>query len=194
MEVHMGKMGVEKAQNAQLKQFAQKLIDDHSKANMELRQLAASKGITLPEPREGFTSTDPSVTGVDSVGAPGANTGTTTDRSANRDSRRDQDHAASSSHDMKKLHSLSGTDFDQAFAKAAVKDHEKDVKEFEKAAEKLDDADLKAFAAKTLPTLREHLQMAKSLESQIKNAGAPAPETSKDSGVSPGKINSTDSK
>jgi putative membrane protein len=45
-----------------------------------------------------------------------------------------------------------------------LSDHMKDVKEFEKQSTKGADPDIKAFASKTLPTLQEHLQMAKSLE------------------------------
>jgi len=44
-----------------------------------------------------------------------------------------------------------------------LSDHTKDVSEFEKQSTKGTDPDLKAFAAKTLPTLQEHLQMAKAL-------------------------------
>jgi putative membrane protein len=44
-----------------------------------------------------------------------------------------------------------------------VKDHEEDIAEFEKEARSGKDADLKAFAEKTLPTLKEHLKMAKEL-------------------------------
>lgn len=47
-EVAMGHMALEKSQNAQVKQFAQKMIDDHSKAEDELKQLADSKGVKLP--------------------------------------------------------------------------------------------------------------------------------------------------
>src|SRR4051812_20875797 len=49
MEVQMGKLGLQKSQNDQVKQFSQKLIDDHSKANAELKQIAATKGVTLPD-------------------------------------------------------------------------------------------------------------------------------------------------
>jgi putative membrane protein len=41
-----------------------------------------------------------------------------------------------------------------------VSDHKEDVAEFEKEAKSGKDADVKAFAAKTLPTLKEHLEMA----------------------------------
>lgn len=56
------------------------------------------------------------------------------------------------------LAKLSGTEFDKKFVDLMVEDHEKDVKLFQKATDDTDDADLKAFAAKTLPTLQKHLE------------------------------------
>jgi putative membrane protein len=147
MEVQMGKLGVQKAQSPEVKQFAQRLIDDHTKAGAELKQLASSKGLTLPEP--------------DKIA------GTTTDDSDRTQVREKEDTDHKGHAEMKKLEGLSGTDFDRAFAKAAVNDHEKNVKEFEKASQKADDSDVKSFAAKTLPTLREHLQQARSLQASV---------------------------
>ena len=66
--------------------------------------------------------------------------------------------------------SLSGVDFDRAFAKHMVAGHEKAIRKFEAASASLQDADLKEYAENTLPVLREHLQMAKSLQSQIVNS------------------------
>ena len=56
-----------------------------------------------------------------------------------------------------------GRDFDQSYINEMIRDHEKDVKEFERAASEVTDPDLKAWAVKTLPTLREHLAMAKQI-------------------------------
>jgi putative membrane protein len=42
------------------------------------------------------------------------------------------------------------------------------VKEFEEASKSADDADLKAWAAKTLPTLKDHLKMAKETQEKLK--------------------------
>jgi putative membrane protein len=47
-EVQLGKMATEKASSSEVKQFGQRMIDDHSKANDQLKQLAANKGLTLP--------------------------------------------------------------------------------------------------------------------------------------------------
>jgi putative membrane protein len=47
-EVELGKMASSKAQNAEVKKFAQMMVTDHSKANDELKSLASKKSITLP--------------------------------------------------------------------------------------------------------------------------------------------------
>jgi len=66
--------------------------------------------------------------------------------------------------DIEKMGKLSGQDFDKKFVAMGVKDHEKDIKKFEKASGKVKDPELKAWIDKTLPTLREHLAMAQKLE------------------------------
>lgn len=50
--------------------------------------------------------------------------------------------------------------FDQAFLKDQVDDHEKDVKLFEAKAKNAQDPTLREFATQALPTLREHLKLA----------------------------------
>jgi len=62
----------------------------------------------------------------------------------------------------KKLAKLSGAAFDSSYMKDMVEDHTKDVAEFQKESQKGKDADVKAWAAKTMPTLQMHLQMAES--------------------------------
>jgi putative membrane protein len=47
-EVELGQLAVQKASSDDVKKFGQRMINDHSKANDELKQLASSKGITLP--------------------------------------------------------------------------------------------------------------------------------------------------
>ncbi|MEW6161293.1 MAG: DUF4142 domain-containing protein [Verrucomicrobiota bacterium] len=121
-EVQMGQLGVDKAQNPQVKEFAQRLVQDHSKANQELKQIAQKKGIELPSETE----------------------------------HKDKDHEA-------KWSDKSGAEFDNAFVKHMIKDHKKDIQKFEKAAAECEDQELKAFAQKTLPTLRQHLQTAQNL-------------------------------
>ena len=48
MEVQMGQLAQQKGSNMKVKEFGKMMEDDHSKANDELKQLAATKNITLP--------------------------------------------------------------------------------------------------------------------------------------------------
>jgi putative membrane protein len=121
-EVQSGQLAAQKGSDQAVKDFGNKLAQDHGKANDELKQIAEAKGVKMPDK----------------------------DKWMER-------------HEMSKLQKLSGPAFDREFAQHEVKDHEKDIKAFEKAASKLDDPDLKAFAQKQLPTLREHLALAQKL-------------------------------
>jgi putative membrane protein len=67
-----------------------------------------------------------------------------------------------------RLSKLSGAEFDRAYMRDMVADHKTDVNEFKQESERGTDPDLKAFAAKTLPTLQEHLQMAESTDAKVK--------------------------
>lgn len=122
MEVELGHVAAQKGASDAVKQFGQKMVDDHGQANTELMSLATSKGITLP-------------------------------------SELDEKHRAH----VTKLSAMSGAEFDREYSKMMLSDHNKDVSEFEKESTKGTDPDLKAFAAKTLPTLQQHLEMAKAL-------------------------------
>ena len=118
VEVELGRLAAEKGASDEVRQFGRRMVDDHTKANEELTQLASSKGLTLPT-------------------AP------------------DSKHQS----EMQKLSALSGEKFDREYVKMMVKDHRQDVGEFQKEASRGADPDLKAFAARSLPTLQEHLQM-----------------------------------
>jgi len=131
MEVELGRVAAQQGMSDAVKQFGQRMVDDHSKANSELMSLASSKGITLP---------------------------TTLDE-------KHREHVT-------KLSGMSGADFDRAYVKMMVSDHRKDVSEFEKQSTRGTDADLKAFASSTLPTLQEHLQMAEALPGANRGGGS----------------------
>jgi putative membrane protein len=125
-EAQMGRLAAERGSNPAVKQFGQQMVDDHSKANNELTQLAARKNIQLPQE---MTSEQKST--------------------------------------MDKLSKLSGAEFDREYVDAMVKDHEHDVEDFQIQANKGNDADVKAFAAKTLPVLQKRLQMIRDIKSKM---------------------------
>jgi putative membrane protein len=71
---------------------------------------------------------------------------------------------AKSKSEYDRLSKLSGLAFDRAYMDDMLKDHRTDVAEFEKAT-RSSDPDVKQFASQTLPTLKEHLQMAEQIAS-----------------------------
>jgi putative membrane protein len=121
-EVELGKLAQQKASSDAVKQFGQKMVNDHSKANEELKAAATKDGLELP-------------------------------------TELDKKHQKL----MDKLSKLSGPEFDKAYIKNMVKDHKKDVSEFQDEASKGTMPGIKEFAQKTLPTLEQHLQMVKDL-------------------------------
>lgn len=47
-EVKLGKLAQDKASSADVKQFGQRMVDDHTKAGDQLKSIASTKGITVP--------------------------------------------------------------------------------------------------------------------------------------------------
>jgi putative membrane protein len=126
-EVEMGRMGADKAASAEVKQYAQKMVDDHTNATTELKGLATTKNVELP---------------------------------------------ATAEHKMSAFDDKAGVDFDKAFMKKMVADHKKVVRDFEKEAKSGKDPDVKAWAEKMLPKLREHLQEAETIYDGLKDTDA----------------------
>ena len=68
--------------------------------------------------------------------------------------------------EMKKLESLSGSDFDRIFAKHMIDDHKKDIAKMESAQKSALPDGVRQLVADTLPTLQKHLELAQKLYGQ----------------------------
>jgi putative membrane protein len=128
MEVQASRMALEKSKNNHVRDFAQRMIDDHMKANEELRNIARTAGMSeLPTAMV-------------------------------------QVHA---SH-MDRLQALGGVEFDREFvAQAGVAGHTEAIDLFEKASRDAANPEIRAFAEKQLPTLREHLEQSQKLAKTV---------------------------
>lgn len=126
MEVELGKMAQQKASNPDVKAFGTQMVQDHGKANEELKTLAAAKNITIPP-------------------TPG------------------EDHQKH----IDELGKLTGAEFDKQYMDMMVKDHQEDIELFENTTNEETDAEVKAFAQKTLPTLKMHLEMAQKANDKV---------------------------
>jgi putative membrane protein len=125
-EVKFGQLAQQQAASEQVKQFGQRMIEDHGKANDQLKQIAQDKGIQLPQqlPEDAQQKYD-------------------------------------------ELKQKSGEEFDQAYMEDMVSDHEKDVDHFQQYVDSGQDPDLTNFAEKTLPVLKDHLQLAQQTQQQV---------------------------
>ena len=128
-EVEHGRLAAQNASSPEVKRFAQRMVDDHSKAAGELKGLAAKKEVAL-------------------------------------ETELDDQHQAT----QDQLAKLKGAAFDKAYMSHMVKAHLEAVAQFQQEAKAGQDADVKAWAAKTLPTLQEHLKLASSINATVGKA------------------------
>src|SRR5262252_5816838 len=115
------------AQSQEVKHFGKLMVDDHSKANDALNQIASQAGATLPA---GLSTSDNTT----------------------------KEH----------LSKMQGDAFDKAYMRHMVADHQQDVSEFKQETTAGKDPQLKDWAAKTLPTLQQHLQLAERVDAKVK--------------------------
>jgi len=127
-EVKLGQLAVTKASNADVKAFAREMVEDHTRANEQLKSIAVQNGMTLPSTMDA------------------------------------KDQAV-----YDKLSNESVAQFDRAYMRSMVKDHQQDIKAFNKEARGGKSPQLKQFAQQTTPTLERHLQMARSAETKVKS-------------------------
>jgi putative membrane protein len=130
-EVKLGQLAEEKGSSPAVKNFGRRMVQDHSKANNELKDVTSKENIPLPN---------------------------------------EMDKSDQATYD--RLSKLSGDAFDRAYARDMVKDHSKDVSEFQNEAKNGKDESIKNFAAQTLPTLQNHLDQARQMEHAVNQSSS----------------------
>lgn len=127
-EIEASKLAQTKAKSEDVKKFADSMIADHTKVADELKALAASKNVKLPD--------GPSV---------------------------------KQKAEIKLIDAGDNDKFDERYAQHfGVKAHQDTIKLFQQAAKEAKDPEVKAWAEKTLPGLRHHLEMAQALSATPK--------------------------
>jgi putative membrane protein len=71
------------------------------------------------------------------------------------------------------LSKLTGLEFDKKYIDQMIDDHQEAIDDVEKKTENAANPDVKQWAVKTLPKMREHLETAKDIQSRLKSADAP---------------------
>lgn len=124
-EVAAGREAAQRAADQEVRAFGQKMVDDHTKANNELKAIAERHNVELP------VSPMPEQTAA-----------------------------------MDRMRNVENTAFDAMYMRQMVEDHDKTIALFERGAN-VEQADVKAFAQKTLPVLRQHAEHARQLNARI---------------------------
>ena len=171
-EIHMGELALQKSDNADVKSFAKRIVADHKKACKKLRAIADKEGLNFPDTNSmawdangrwqtnsTSESQHPAVEHQDMDSPPHLAYLMVSNANGTVNGQWPQ-------HEIN-WDALSGAEFDRAFANHMVMGHEKAIRKFENASANLQDADLKKYADKTLPTLRDHLRRAQELQSQV---------------------------
>jgi putative membrane protein len=188
-EVELSRIAIEKVDNSQVRQFAQQILQDHTRANEELKRIAQSKGIQLPA----TNSLSPTPQDADRQPVSQPEDATRPQDQERERAQRDQAQTTSDPASreaagtsakaemakmkeeckatIQRMNTLSGDPLASAYVQQMVQDHAKGVQLFEKASQSLTDNELKRFATQTLPTLRNHHQMAMRLSSQLGGVG-----------------------
>jgi len=179
-EIRLGNLAKRQAQSQEVKDFADKIVQDHTKANNELKRVAQQKNISL-DTDVTSAATDAAYPKTARAATPGV-TPTPATPSAPRDSLAtpatprgpgavDTARGARTPGEWKahyqqiydRLAGLSGKQFEDAFTTHMFQSHTKSVAKFEKASTDLEAGELKQFVESTLPVLKEHLAMAQRL-------------------------------
>jgi putative membrane protein len=156
-EVQLSQIALQQSQNPEVKTFAQHMVQDHSALSRQLTEVAQRKSIQLP-------STNAFETALIQTRRTPTGRSETSDKLSTR-----SEIPETELEPARKLEKLSGSEFDRAYVKEMVKDHEKTIAKFEEAAQSLNDPELKQFAEESLPKLREHNRMARQLSQTVGN-------------------------
>lgn len=179
MEVQLGQMAEEKGTDPSVRDFGRKMVRDHSKANEKLRKIAEKEQLVMP-PTNTFAMNTNTAAGTNvflywSTMWDKSSAGPGNENMKGGEQMMMTLHSPTNLYylDIARLSGLSGSSFDQAYADEMVKDHLKDMQEFQEATSQLQDKDLKKFAQKTLPTLQEHYRMAVDMRNKVYGGKAP---------------------
>ena len=152
-EVASSRLAQQKSQNAQIKQFAEHMVRDHTKTTQELQQLIQQV------PGSGAGAATPLPNGRESQGT--AQSGQVTNAQGGpQHEGLDQQHTAL----LQQLQAASGAEFDRIYVRQQVAAHQQAVDLFGNYSRSGDNPLLKQWAAKTLPDLQEHLKLAQALQ------------------------------
>lgn len=157
-EIHLGQVAQTNSQNTAVQKFGRRMVRDHSRLNDHLQKIASAEGLQLPD----TNTLNYEVTPPEGRPATALMQQSPEERVLNMEL------------DVQQLASLTGPDFDRAYANAMVAGHAKAIQKYEDAAATLQDPALKKYAQSGLKVIRHHYEMACKLQKDVmKGTNAP---------------------
>lgn len=150
-EIRLGEAAQSNSQDTAVQEFGSHMVRDHSRMNSRLQKIAEAEGLPLP---------DTNIFNVP-VQAPQEKEATELMNPT------PQQRLLGAQVDVQNLVTLTGADFDKAYADAMVKGHEKAVQTFQDASTSLSDDSLKKYADRGLRAIRDHYDMAQKLQAEV---------------------------
>ncbi len=157
-EIDLSRMAVQRASRNQVRQFAERMIQEHRQAQQELMALAGSADVTLPAERDALL-------GLSDRMAP-ADRGATVLRDADLatlDALGLRHMPVELQEVRELLTGLSGERFDQAYMGYQLKAHARTLADYDLHAHQAGDAGVRTYASRFAPAVRDHLQMARQI-------------------------------
>jgi len=173
-EIAASRLAQDKAQKAEVKRFAQEMVQDHTRTTQELMDLmqrvqggAQTSSATQPggNSRAGAGANAGSSQGGGSAAQGGSQAGAnmTTAQGGVQAQGLDAQHQQL----LQRLQSADSGSFDRTYVQQQVQAHQQAVDMFTAYSQHGDNAQVKQWAAKTLPTLQQHLQRAQQLQQSL---------------------------
>ncbi|WP_448634958.1 DUF4142 domain-containing protein [Pedobacter panaciterrae] len=145
-EVSMGNLGLKRAQDSKIKDYAQVILNDHMVINAEIKALAKRKNIKLP----------------DSMSIPINSMQTRVDTALSSPSVKQAD----TSKNKTIVADSVEANFDSGYMQMMIKDHQKAIDLFTQGSQNKD-PDIQTFCLKYLPVLKRHLDDAASISKEM---------------------------
>jgi putative membrane protein len=144
-EIEAGNLAEQRGQSADVRSYGKTLAKDHQQLDQSVKELAESQNITLPDPQQDMSGSNAKM-----------------QAELKKMQEQQQAHA-------QRLQNTPDDQFDREFLKAMANGHQQAVQMVTAAQGQAKDAQFKSLLSDTLPVIKQHLQIAKQLQSQVKS-------------------------
>lgn len=157
-EIESGRLAQTKARNGDVKEYAEKMVDEHEEATKEFRDLSTRSGWSVPSGTAGVSDTN-----MLRSGAPGSGTPAAGGMLSNTMTQLQQSHTAT----MDKLRSSTGAAFDRAYIDSQVAAHQQTLDVLRQHGSMVQNSELRTKVTDMQKDVEEHLRKAQEIAQKL---------------------------